>query len=421
MRRALYSLLLHVLAPGAVLYLWWRGRRQPAYRHHIGERFGRYRLTAVPTRPIWVHAVSVGETRAAEPLLLALRRRHPDRAILLTSTTPTGRATGEELFGGKVQQVYLPYDLPFAVSSFLDRFDPAVGVLMETELWPNLAAACRRRGIPLYLANARLSARSARGYGRFASLARDVLAGLAGVGAQTAADAGRLEALGGPHPVVTGNLKFDIEPAPAMVALGRELRQRFGAHRPVLLAASTREGEEEIVLDAWPGACPEGTLLVIVPRHPQRFDDVAMVLDRRGIRWQRRSAVGAVAGDIAVVLGDSMGEMTAYYGASDVAFVGGSLLPLGGQNLIEACAMGVPVLIGPHTFNFEEATALAIDAGAARRIADGPAMVTAAASLLGDKAARERMSAAALGFAAAHRGATARTLALIESGWLPPR
>ena len=189
----------------------------------------------------------------------------------------------------------------------------------------------------------------------------------------------------------------------------------------MLLAASTREGEEEIVLDAWPGACPEGTLLVIVPRHPQRFDDVAMVLDRRGIRWQRRSAVGAVAGDIAVVLGDSMGEMTAYYGASDVAFVGGSLLPLGGQNLIEACAMGVPVLIGPHTFNFEEATALAIDAGAARRIADGPAMVAAAASLLGDKAARERMSAAALGFAAAHRGATARTLALIESGWLPPR
>ena len=421
MRRTLYSLLLHLLAPGALIHLWWRGRKQPAYREHIAERFGRYRLPRPFTQPIWVHAVSVGETRAAEPLVLALRQRHPDHQILLTHTTPTGRATGEQLFGAGVLRIYLPYDLPFAVRGFLDRFDPAVGILMETELWPNLAAACKQRGTPLFLANARLSMRSARRYARVAALARDVLASLTGVAAQTRADADRLTALGAMHPIVTGNLKFDIEPLAAMVALGRELRARFGASRPVLLAASTREGEEEIVLDAWQDTAADDALLVIVPRHPQRFGEVAGLLDRRGLRWVRRSDAGPVGIDVAVVLGDSMGEMTAYYSACDVAFVGGSLLPLGGQNLIEACAVGTPVLIGPHTFNFEEATALAIEAGAARRVADGPDLGRTAAALLSDPAQRDGMSAAARAFATAHRGATARTVALIESGWSPTR
>ncbi len=421
MRRTLYSLLLHLLVPGALIHLWWRGRKQPAYREHIAERFGRYRLPRPVTQPIWVHAVSVGETRAAEPLLRALRQRHPDHQILLTHTTPTGRATGEQLFGAGVLRIYLPYDLPFAVRGFLDRFDPAVGILMETELWPNLAAACKQRGTPLYLVNARLSAHSARRYARVAALTRDVLASLAGVAAQTPADADRLTALGAMQPIVAGNLKFDIEPPAAMLVLGRELRARFGASRPVLLAASTREGEEEIVLDAWRDARPVDALLVIVPRHPQRFDEVATMLEQRGLRWVRRSATGSVAADVDVVLGDSMGEMTAYYSACDVAFVGGSLLPLGGQNLIEACAVGAPVLIGPHTFNFDEATTLAIGAGAAQRVADGPALARTAAALLSDHAQRDDMSAAARAFATAHRGATARTLALIESGWSPTR
>ena len=421
MRRTLYSLLLHLLAPGALIHLWWRGRKQPAYREHIAERFGRYRLPRPVTQPIWVHAVSVGETRAAEPLVLALRQRHPDHQILLTHTTPTGRATSEQLFGAGVLRIYLPYDLPFAVRGFLDRFDPAVGILMETELWPNLAAACKQRGTPLFLANARLSTRSARRYARVAALARDVLASLAGVAAQTRADADRLAALGAMHPIVTGNLKFDIEPPAAMVALGRELRARFGASRPVLLAASTREGEEQLVLDAWQDTASDDAVLVIVPRHPQRFDEVAALLDRRGLRWVRRSECRPVDSDTTVVLGDSMGEMTAYYSACDAAFVGGSLLPLGGQNLIEACAVGTPVLVGPHTFNFEEATALAIEAGAARRVADGRDLGRTAAALLSDPAQRDGMGAAARAFATAHQGATARTLALIESGWSPTR
>lgn len=421
MRRFLYSLLLHLLAPGAVIHLWWRGRRQPAYREHLAERFGRFRQSPPVTRPIWVHAVSVGETRAAEPLIRTLQHRHPGRPILLTHTTPTGRATSEQLFGTLVQRVYLPYDLPFAVRGFLDRFDPAAGILMETELWPNLAAGCRRRGIPLFLVNARLSVRSARRYRKVATLAREVLAGLAGVAAQTQADAQRLQALGALDPVVAGNLKFDIEPDAVLMARGRELRTRFGASRPVLLAASTRDGEEQIVLDAWQDSATDDALLVIVPRHPQRFDEVAALLDRRGLRWIRRSEGLPVGHDVTVVLGDSMGEMTAYYCACDVAFVGGSLLPLGGQNLIEACAVGTPVLVGPHTFNFEEATTLAIESGAARRVADGQALGKAAVVLLSNRPERDRMGAAARAFAAAHRGATARTVALIESGWSPTR
>lgn len=411
--RFLYNLLLWAALPYAFWHLWWRGRRQPEYLQHVGERFGRY--APAPSTPlIWIHAVSVGETRAAAPLVRRFRERYPDHGILLTHMTPTGRATGEELFGAEVLRCYLPYDYPWAVRRFLDHFRPRLGIIMETELWPNLILESRRRGLPLFLVNARLSKKSARGYARAGSLTRAALQALAGISAQTGADAARLRALGAPAVQVTGSVKFDIAPPPGQLAVGERLREGFGAGRPVFLAASTREGEEALVLDALARVEAPGLLAVIVPRHPQRFAEVAELFSRRGIPFQRRSDEAPVAPDMRVVLGDSMGEMFAYYAACDVAFVGGSLLPLGGQNLIEACAVGKPVLVGPHTFNFAEATRLAIEAGAAERVADAAALGEGLNRLLRDPARARAMGEAGLAFAARHRGATARIVGMVE-------
>ncbi len=262
-----YRLLLWLLFPWALLHLWWRGRRQPAYREHIAERFGWYQ--ARPARPvIWLHAVSVGETRAAEPLARALLARYPGHELLITHMTPTGREAAQQLFGDAATIVYLPYDYPGAVARFLARFKPRLGILMETEIWFNLVDACARLGVPLLLANARLSEKSARGYERVAPLTRAALGGLAAVSAQTREDAERLKRLGAQAVEVTGNLKFDVGLAPRLLALGAELKQRIG-QRPVLLAASTREGEEELVMDALARTRVEGILLPLVPRHPQ--------------------------------------------------------------------------------------------------------------------------------------------------------
>lgn len=408
----LYNLLLLLLLPFIPLRLLWRARRQPEYLRHLGERFGFCPIQ--PERPvIWLHAVSVGETRAAAPLVEALLARHPDHQILLTHMTPTGRAAGEQLFGDRVLRAYLPYDYPFAARRFLRHVRPRIALFMETELWPNLIAACRAAGTPAWLINARLSEQSAARYRRFGALSRALFGSLAGVLAQTEADALRLRALGAKNVAVSGNLKFDVAPPEAAVELGRALRARFGP-RPVLLAASTREGEEALLLDALDACSVPGLLFVIVPRHPQRFDEVAALLDRRGLKFQRRSTNDAIAPDTRVVLGDSMGEMFAYYAACDLAYVGGSLLPLGGQNLIEACALGVPVLVGPYTFNFAQATEDAIAAGAALRVGDAAGLMHTAAELLGDDARRAQMGAAARAFAAAHRGATGRTLQVLE-------
>jgi 3-deoxy-D-manno-octulosonic-acid transferase len=409
----LYSVVAYALLSWALLHLAWRARRQPAYLRHLGERFGFYRRSA--GKPlIWVHAVSVGETRAAEPLIAALAARHPDHAILLTHMTPTGRETSESLYGERVLRCYLPYDLPGATRRFLRHFQPRIGIIMETELWPNLLAACERRGVPVHLVNARLSERSARRYARVRSLSRRALGRLRSIGAQTARDAQRFEALGARRVTVTGNLKFDRTPPDDMAGLGAELRERFGRDRQVFLAASTREGEEALVLDAVAGLDIAGFLAIIVPRHPQRFDAVAALLAQRGIPFQRRSDNAPIAEGTRVVLGDTMGEMFAYYAACDLAFVGGSLLPLGGQNLLEACAAGRAVIVGPHTFNFEEATEQAIAAGAAIRVGDAAELTTAVRRLLSDPGQRSRMGNAGRAFTAAHRGATERTLALIE-------
>jgi 3-deoxy-D-manno-octulosonic-acid transferase len=416
--RGLYTLLWWLALPWLPLRLWWRGRREPTYRHAIGERFGRYSGTRCDAQAaIWIHAVSLGETRATVPLVERVLRERPDATILLTHMTASGRDAGRSLFGDRVVQAWLPYDVPFAVERFLAHFRPRAGLLLETELWPNLIAGARKRGVPLFLVNARLSERSARGYARIAPLAQPLLRSLAGIAAQTDNDATRLRALGARDVVVTGNLKFDADVAPAMHERGTRLRARFGTDRPVIVLASTRAGEEALLLDALARAhLPAGTLVAMVPRHPQRFDDIAALLASRRLRFVRRSDETDVPADVALVLGDTVGEMPAYYAAADVAFVGGSLLPLGGQNLIESIAVGVPTLVGPHTFNFAHAADAAVAAGAALRVGDADALWREAARLLQDRAARETMRRNAHAFIAKHRGATERLWA-----WLSPR
>jgi len=416
--RCIYTLLLYLLLPLALLRLLWRARRQPEYLQHVAERFGRYRQPAPAPPLLWIHAVSVGETRAAEPLVRELRQRYPGHRILLTHMTPTGRATAAALFGDAVASGYLPYDFPSAVARFLDHFRPAAGVLIETEIWPNLVYACRARGVPLYLVNARLSDKSLAGYRRIAPLVAASLREFTAIAAQGTDDAARLAALGAAGVKVTGNLKFDIAPPPDTVARGTRWREQWGMNegktRPVLLAASTREGEEALLLDALRAVDIPDLLLIVVPRHPQRFDEVAALLERAGVKYQRRSADAALAPDTRAVLGDSMGEMFAYYAACDAAFVGGSLLRFGGQNLIEACAVGCPVIVGPHTYNFAEATRLAVAAGAALQVGNAAQVARAAHDLLKNRARLRQMARAGLDFARDHRGATARVLELIR-------
>ena len=412
--RLIYSLAWLLLLPFAFCYLIWRARRQPEYLRHWPERLGWIRPWQGGKR-LWIHAVSVGETRAAAPLISAWRARHPDCAILLTHTTPTGRATGLALFGETVEQAYLPYDFPLLAWLFLKRARPSLGVIMETELWPNLFAACERQAVPLYLVNGRLSERSARRYERFPGLVSAALQRLRGVAAQTIDDAKRLKSLGANSVSITGNLKFDVsEPSDTGQHI-EELRQQF-AGRFVWLAASTRQGEEALLLEALDQLALPDVLLVVVPRHPQRFEEVAQLIAARNQPWARRSKpTQAPLGN--VFLGDSMGEMAAYYAASDVAYIGGSLLPFGGQNLIEAAAAGCPALIGPHTWNFSEAATEAISAGAARRVEDQKALVANLRLLHDDAASRQAMSAAGRQFAEKNRGATTRTLEMIEASW----
>jgi 3-deoxy-D-manno-octulosonic-acid transferase len=415
MPRLLYTFLLNLLIPFALLKLWWRGFKQPDCRRHIPERFGIYK-TPEPTAPvIWLHAVSVGETRAAAPLVELLLQKYPDHQILLTHTTPTGRATGEQLFGDRVLRAYLPYDLPEAMQYFLDHYKPRIGLLMETELWFNLIEACSKKYIPLLLVNARLSERSARGYGKLGSLVRQGLQHLNGIAAQTEADAERLRKLGARDVVVTGNLKFDATPPSDAATQGAALRQLCDPTRPVFLAASTREGEEALVLDAIDRLDIPGLLTVIVPRHPQRFDEVAALLEKRGLDYVRRSADAAVPEGCQFLLGDSMGEMYTYYAACDLAFIGGSLLPYGGQNLIEACTMGKPVLIGPHTYNFQAVSELALENGAAKQVENSQALAGAIEALMNDPELRARMGERALAFSRTQGGAARQLMGLVSA------
>jgi 3-deoxy-D-manno-octulosonic-acid transferase len=400
-RRA-YTALLAAALPFVLARLWWRGRHEPGYRDHIRERLGHYELPKVE-KLVWVHAVSVGEARAALPLVQGLKNALPEHAVHVTCTTAAGRDTVRLVYGESVQASFLPYDFPGAVQRFLEHFRPRLGVIMETEVWPNLVHACAANGVPLLLANARMSQKSARGYRRLAPLARPAFAGFSAVCAQTEADAERLRALGARRVEVSGNLKFDVALSAEQLAAGRAWREALG--RPVLLLASTREGEEELLLKEI-GKLAREVLIVVVPRHPRRFDEVALLAQSRRTRQPVPGATHRVH------LGDTMGEMAFYYGAAHVAVIGGSFMPLGGQNLIEALAAGTPVVTGPSMFNFAEATRLAVEARAALQAADAVSAMAAAADLLNNPRSRSEMGQAGEKLCQAHRGSTERQLAV---------
>ena len=411
----LYRAALLLILPVIPIRLLWRGMRERGYWQHWCERFACCH-ECQPTGALWVHAVSVGETRAAAPLIAALRARHPNVPVLLTCMTVTGRATAQTLYGDFAHIRYLPYDYAWLMRRFLKRLRPRIGVLMETELWPNLIREAKRLKLPLVLANARLSERSARGYSRLPALTRDSLARFQLIAAQTEADAHRLTQLGARNVVVTGSLKFDVGAPARQLQTGHAWRQAWGGARSVLLAASTREGEEAAIISAFAAHAPADVLLVLVPRHPQRCDSVAKLVQMAKLKFIRRSQMtpSVLDADVRVILGDSLGELFTYYAACDVAFVGGSLLPFGGQNLIEACSVGCPVLIGPHTFNFADIAQQAVDIGAAKRINDADELIAVAQELFIDASARAAMGSAGKAFATRHQGATVRLLALID-------
>ncbi|MDQ3058725.1 MAG: 3-deoxy-D-manno-octulosonic acid transferase [Pseudomonadota bacterium] len=447
-----YSLLMTLGQPLLRRKLARRGGQEPGYLEAIEERFGHYSQPAeTASELVWVHAVSLGEMRTAAMLLKALRAHHPALRLLLTHGTATGRAEGRAVLQAIGQsgdvQVWQPWDSPAAVRRFLAHFRPRLGLLMETEIWPNLVDEARANGMPLVLVNGRLSDKSLKQALRMAPLALPAYAALSAVYAQTEADAGRFRQLGAPVRGVFGNLKFDAAPNPAQLAQGRAWRQALA--RPVLMFASSREGEEDAFfreikarLQSQPAQAAKDSdvnklananatvahpfTALIVPRHPQRFDEVAALATQHGLRVSRRSqwtaspvdSESAMSADI--WLGDSLGEMALYYGLGDIALLGGSFAPLGGQNLIEAAACGCPVVMGPHTFNFTEAAALAEAEGAAQRVADMAHAVQAALALLNEAPARAQAVDAGLAFAARHRGATLRTLQALGA-WLPAR
>ncbi|WP_313056013.1 lipid IV(A) 3-deoxy-D-manno-octulosonic acid transferase [Pseudomonas lopnurensis] len=414
MNRTLYTLLFHLGLPLVFLRLLWRAWRAPAYARRIGERFA---VGLPPLRPggIWVHAVSVGESIAAAPMIRELMARHPGLPITVTCMTPTGSERIQALFGDRVQHCYLPYDLPWAAARFLDRIRPKLAVVMETELWPNHIHQCARRGIPVVLANARLSERSARGYARFARLTAPMLAELSLIAVQTAAEAERFRRLGARRESVevTGSIKFDLSIDPALLERATALRTQWGAQaRPLWIAASTHAGEDEIILDAHRQLLAQHpqALLILVPRHPERFGSVVELCRKAGFATLRRSTGEAVDAGTQVLVGDTMGELLFLYALADIAFVGGSLVPNGGHNLLEPAALGKPVLSGPHLFNFLEISAQLRGAGALREVQDADQLAQGVGELWRDPAAAQRMRDAGLGVLKANQGALERLL-----------
>lgn len=413
----LYSLLLYLALPAALLRLLWKSRRAPAYRERWRERLGLY--ADGPLRAgIWVHAVSVGEVQAAQPLVKHFLARYPADGVMVTTTTPTGSRCLRDLFGDRVRHVYTPFDLTPVMNRFLDAVQPRLVVVMETEIWPNMLGACDRRGTPVVLANARLSARSARGYARLGGFARTTFSRFAAIAAQSPEHAERFRALGVPagRVQVTGSIKFDIRPPGSLRDQAEALRRLWGVQRPVWVAASTHEGEEEQVLAAHRALLARlpQALLVLVPRHPERFERVAALVARRGFPCVRRSAGTGCGPDASVFLGDTMGELRGFLAAADVAFIGGSLVPVGGHNLLEAAAVGVPVVIGPHSFNFQQITELLVGEGAAVQVADSTQLAACLGDWLSDAALRARIGENGQRVVEANRGALRRLLALVE-------
>ena len=418
-RLAVWSVAVYFLLPYAMFNLLRRGLRYPAYWSRWPERFG-YGAGAEGKKTIWIHAVSVGEVRSAAQLVHALGDRFPDHRRVVTTATPTGSGQVRELFGDRVTHSYVPYDLPGAVRRFMDRVDPEFAIVAETEFWPNLFGECRKRGIPLMLVNVHISAASLWWYKRIPVATNAMLSNADLLCAQTPQDADQLSDLGvAGHSIhLTGNLKFDAAVEESLLGAGRLLRAEWGRDRFVFIAASTHPGEERRMLAALSrlqANCPE-ILLVLVPRHPERFAGVARYCRRAGFNVVRRTdRAGALAPDVQVVVGDTMGELQKFYAASDVAFVGGSLVKVGGHNILEACAVGVPVIFGPHMFQAEEISAMALDRGAARRVTDVAGLTDAVTAFIEDPAVRKAAGAAARALVADNRGALRRTLALIES------
>jgi 3-deoxy-D-manno-octulosonic-acid transferase len=416
--RFLYTLLLYLLAPVVLLRLAWRGLRAPGYLRRWPERFG-FIEPPLGERVIWVHAVSVGEVQAAEPLIRALLEQRPEYSLLVTTVTPTGSDRVMEMFGNDVAHVYAPYDLPDAVARFFGRVCPKLAIVMETELWPNLFHACQRRQVPLLLVNARLSERSSRGYRRVRGLVGQTLAAVTQIAAQGEQDAGRFLSLGAEpgRVTVTGNLKFELRIPPSLLERAEVLRREWGANRPVWIAASTHEGEDELVLDAFRQvrkSFPE-CLLVIVPRHPERFGGVAELCRQRGLGTRLRSEQQPCTEDTQVFVGDSMGELPLFYAASDVAFVGGSLVRHGGHNLLEPAALGIPVVTGPHVFNFTEISRLLISAGACEQVESVTGLERTVRKWLGDANARHLAGEQGREVVERNRGALAAVQAMVDS------
>lgn len=412
MARRLYTLLFCLCMPLVLLRLLYRAIKAPAYARRWSERFA---LGGdVRAGGIWVHAVSVGESIAAAPMVRELLKRYPELPITITCMTPTGSEQIRKLFGGQVGHAYLPYDLPWLQRRLLRRLKPRVGIIMETELWPNLVAEATRAEVPLVLANARLSERSARGYQRVSALVRPMFAALDWVAVQSQAEALRFIKLGVAREQlqVTGSIKFDFRADPALLQQAADLRARWG-ERPVWIAASTHAGEDEQVLRAHQAvlqALPDA-LLILVPRHPERFDAVARQVQDAGLAAVRRSSGQLPAADQQVLVGDTMGELVMLYACADVAFVGGSLVPNGGHNYLEPAALGLPVLSGPHRFNFTEISELLEGAEALQVVSDERALALAVQALLGDEAARERAGAAGRAVVQDNQGALERLLA----------
>lgn len=382
--RRLYNVLLYLLLPLALLRLYWRGGNEAGHRQRWAERLG-----YIPTLPqagcLWVHAVSVGETRAALPLIRALQARYPEIPLLVTTTTLTGSRQVLEALGSQVHHVYAPYDLPGAVRRFLQRARPRLMILMETELWPNLLRGCALRKVPVLLANARLSERSARGYRRVRPLTAAMLHDVTLIAAQAEADAIRFRGLGAPNVRTVGNLKYDLTIPDGLIEQGKALRREIlGETRPVWIAASTHAGEEEQILQAFSllrGHWPD-LLLLLVPRHPERFAKVAGLCQQQGLEFVRRSEQRACSAETAVFLGDSMGELLLFYAAADLAFVGGSLVPVGGHNVLEPALLGLPVLFGPHMFNFSEPAKKLLTVGSAWQVVNAKALAEITNELL---------------------------------------
>ena len=413
--RFLYIALTYLLVPVALVMLLWRGLRDRSYWHNLDERFGfgPRELRA----SIWVHAVSMGEVQASVALVRSLRARYAQHPLVLTTVTPTGAQRARALFGDDVHVRYIPFDLPGCVRRFFDRIQPRLAVILETELWPNLYHECGYRRVPLVLASARISPRSVNRYRRLVRLFRETLSHGIVIAAQSMTDAERFKSIGAnpEHTHVTGNIKFDFELPPGLEADGRRLRERYAA-RPVWIAGSTHEREEEIVLDAHVRVCKTvpNALLVLVPRHHIRFEAVAALLRRRGIAFVTRSSAATVRANTSVLLVDSVGQLLTFYAAADVAFVGGSLVPVGGHNLLEPAALSLPILTGPHNFNSEGNARLFVEVGAARIVRDATDLAEQVTLLLNEPAERERRGSAGRRALDENRGALRRLLDLIE-------